>query len=190
MGRLDPRPARAQRAGPVGQEGAAVTRRTLPAIALALLLLGCGSGATESTEVDTSAHDFDGDECAACGMIVSEQPSPRGQVIHRDGTRAYACALADMHTYASAPSGHGQVIASYVEVLPPDADPADSSTAPERWVPAEEAFYVLGVVRNNVMGQPVLSYATRADAEQAAERFGGHVVDYAGLQDALDEGQR
>ncbi len=159
----------------------------------AALLMACaisvslGCGAEETAEpVDSSARDFEDQECAACGMIVREQPSPRGQQVHRDGTRVYACSIADLHAYAAAPSSHGEAIATYVEVLPVDADPAASSTEARPWVPAEDASFVLGVERNNVMGRPVLAYATRADAESAAERLGGRVVDYAGLQRALD----
>lgn len=144
----------------------------------------CG-GEDEAVTVDPSAHAFDDDECAACGMIVREQPSPRGQVVHRDGERAFFCSIADMHSYLEAPSPHGAVVATHVEVLAVDDDPAARSTAPERWVNAEEAAYVLGVPRRMIMGEPVLVYASHEDAERAAERLGGRTMNWTTLRSDL-----
>ena len=62
------------------------------ALALFVLCAACSRGGASSA-VERAAKDFDGDECAACGMIVREQPSPRAQAVHRDGERVYFCSI-------------------------------------------------------------------------------------------------
>lgn len=139
------------------------------------------SGEGTSAEIDRSAREIGSGECAACGMIVREQPAPRAQIVHRDGERAFFCSIGDMVTYRASPSPHGEVVATHVEVLPADADPATNDTARRPWVEAERAAFVLGVPRRQIMGEPVLVYATTGEAASAATRHGGRAVDWAEL---------
>lgn len=114
-------------------------------------------------------------ECAACGMVVREQPAPRGQAVHRDGTRVHLCSIGDMVHYLQSPSPHGKPSALFVEALEPSFDPASIDTAPRQWVSAETASYVVGIERKRVMGRAVLAYAERSHAEAAAKKSGGRV---------------
>lgn len=124
-----------------------------------------------------------GAECAACGMVVREQPAPRGQLVFRDGTRAFACSVGDLVQVLAAPSPHGSVEHTWVESLPAGVAPgAITASAPTKWIDATRGFYVLGVDRPGVMGKPVLVYAARADAARVAQRTGGHVVEWGALR--------
>jgi len=125
--------------------------------------------------------------CAACGMVVSEQPAPRGQAVHRDGTREFFCSLADMVQYAEIPSPHGALTHAFVEALDPATDPLETDVAPRVWVDAEAAGYVLGVARKMIMGTPVLAYADAAQAKAVAESAGGTVHAWADLRRRLME---
>ena len=145
---------------------------------VACAVVGCGREHAASG-VDTAARALDGDECGACGMIVREQPSPRAQAIHRDGERVFFCSIGEALNYLATPSPHGAIVATYVEVLAPDANPAEDATDRRPWVEAERAAYVRGVVRPRVMGEAVLAYATREQALSAATRFGGHVATWS-----------
>lgn len=157
-------------------------RGVLPlGFALFVLCVACSRGGS-SGPVDRSAHEFDGSECAACGMIVREQPSPRAQAVHRDGERAFFCSVGEALTYLGIPSPHGAIVATYVEVMAADADPATDATERRPWLAAERASYVRGVVRPRVMGEAVLTYAAREDAARAATRFGGHVATWSQLK--------
>ena len=158
--------------------------RAAAALAASVALAGCAESASRD-DVDRSARDFDDEGCAACGMIVREQPAPRGQVIHRDGTRAFLCSIDDMLTYLAAPSPHGAAVATYVEALAPGADPAERATAARPWVEAERAGYVVGVERERIMGVPVMVYASRAGAERAAATTGGRAVAWSELRAAV-----
>ncbi len=126
-------------------------------------------------------------ECASCGMIVREQPSPRGQLVHRDGTRAFFCSIGDLIAYAEAPSSHGRIEQTWVEALAPDVDPAANDLEEERWVEASSAGFVLGVERDLIMGEPVLSFASASEAQAAAARLGGRAVSWTEAQDELGD---
>ncbi len=122
--------------------------------------------------------------CAACGMIVRDESSPRGQVIHRDGKRAYFCSLSDMLNYLETPSPHGKARAVFVEAMNPKADPLVFSPKAEPWLVASKATYVLGVKKTRVMGVPILSYEKKADAEAWAKKYQGQVVGWEALRPA------
>ncbi len=153
-----------------------MTARAMVIVALiAASQLGCGSEDGGGT-IDVSAHALDGEGCAACGMIVREQPAPRAQLVHRDGTRAYFCSISDLLSYLDVPSSHGAPQRIYVEPLDPEAaDPLAHDTGEHAWIAAEDASYVTHVDRVGVMGVPALTYAERADAERVAERLGARV---------------
>jgi nitrous oxide reductase accessory protein NosL len=160
-----------------------VIRHATRAVVIALVLcVSCGDDESTPERSEVPAADFDGDECAACGMIVREQPSPRGQLVHADGTRLYFCSVADMVTYVESPSPHGSVVAAFVEQNDPDrADPLAYDMGRRPWIPTPRAHFVVGIERPRVMGRPVLSYATTEDASRVAERLGAETTTWNGL---------
>ena len=143
------------------------------------LLLACNEGGP--VEAPVAPVEMADSECAVCGMILREQPSPRGQVQHRDGTHALLCSLGDLRAHLAAPSPHGAAVGVWVEALPPTFDPATNPTLPLPWIPAESASYVVGVPRPLVMGRPALSYREAAEAEAAAAVLGGRFVTWGAL---------
>jgi copper chaperone NosL len=149
---------------------------------VALLAIGCSKSSTTAAAADHHAEPIDGQECAACGMIVREQSAARAQLVHRDGTRQFFCSIADLLAYLEAPSPHGSVSVVYIETLDPSADPREFSVAPRPWVEAAAAHYVTGVPKPRVMGRPVLAFETAQQAEAAASRYGGTVVAWADLR--------
>lgn len=146
------------------------------AVSAAVAAIGCGGQEQVSRGAAAQPEPIADHECGACGMIVREQPSPRGQVVHRDGTHVWLCSLADVVAYAAAPSPHGRVEQTWVETLAADVDPAADEVTQRPWARAEDAHYVLGVARDSVMGTAVLAFASAADASAAAERLHGRVA--------------
>lgn len=118
-------------------------------------------------------------------MIVREEPSPRAQLVHHDGTHVWFCSVADEVAYASAPSPHGRVEHVWVETSPVDVDPASVDAAPRPWVAVERASFVLGVTRERVMGESVLAFEAETDARTAATRLGGRVSSWEQVVVAL-----
>ena len=148
---------------------------------LALVLSLACSGAGDQAPVSVEPTAIAGTECASCGMFVSEQPSPRGQVVYRDGTHEHFCSLGDMRMALKAPSPHGKTTAIFVESLAPGFDPAKNDTAPLSWMSASEAHYVSGVERPMVMGTPLLSYPDAETAAAEAARLGGQALAWESL---------
>ncbi|MDJ0790239.1 MAG: nitrous oxide reductase accessory protein NosL [Myxococcota bacterium] len=149
-------------------------RVLLAVLALAVLLPGCPSVEPDATaDEPASLADQEG---AVCGMLVRGQSAPRGQVVHRDGTRLFLCSLGDLLVHVGAPSPHGDVQAIFVEVMDPAEDPMETHLDEHDWLAADQAFYVVGVVRRGIMGDPVLSYASRSDAEAVARSHPGAVI--------------
>jgi copper chaperone NosL len=145
------------------------------------LLLACQQ-TEDAASISTTPEPIGQAECAVCGMTVAEQPAPRGQLIWRDGTRAHFCSLGELRATVQGPSPHGEPVAVYVETLPADFDPATPSTAPLAWSAAEQAWYLFGAERPGVMGMPVLSYASEAEARQAAERLSLSVASWEAVR--------
>jgi len=155
---------------------------------LCLTLTACKGAAGTSAEakqpVELVAH-----ECAACGMIVREQPSPRGQLVHKDGTRQFFCSVGDMVTYLTAPSPHGHVVNTWVEVQDALANPIAHDTTNQPWKPTANATFVLGAKRPRIMGTPVLVYAGKELATKAAKQHSGRTNTWAQLRAALHKVQ-
>lgn len=122
-----------------------------------------------------------------CNMVVREQPSPRAQVVHNDGTRAHLCSADELVQVLMAPSPHGEVKHKFIELSDPSADPSENSTAERPWKPAKDAWYVLGVKREGIMGPPVLAYEQKSDAEKVAAKHQAEVLDFDQLRAKLVE---
>lgn len=152
---------------------------------LLLLAVGCSKSGNEAAKKAPTALPPGTAECAACSMVVREQPAPRGQTLYRDGSRKYFCSLADLAQFLRAPSPVGAPTQIFVEVLDAKADPRKTNSAARPWVPAKTASFVVGVPRSGVMGRPALAYAKRAEAERVAAAQQARVVDFAGLGAAL-----
>jgi nitrous oxide reductase accessory protein NosL len=161
----------------------ALGRGRVPAVLVALSLLACGPADDTAAERAHEPVALQDQEDAVCGMLVREQSAPRGQITHSDGSRFFFCSIGDMLVYLSAPSPRGRANAVFVEVMDPEEDPVQPHTGSHPWLAAKDAVYVVGVERPGIMGEPVLTYAARSDAEHVVARHAGaQMLDLAGLQ--------
>ena len=70
------------------------TARVCAVLLLGLLLGACDKAETASySDAPTAFHPSD--ECHVCGMIISEFPGPKGQVVERNGVKKF-CSTAEM----------------------------------------------------------------------------------------------
>jgi nitrous oxide reductase accessory protein NosL len=143
------------------------------AAGLAFLALACGGGEDAPVAAEHVALPIADQEDAVCGMLVRDQSAPRGQVLHRDGSRFYFCSVGDLLVHRAAPSPHGRVESGFVEVLDPDEAPGKSHTGEHPWAPIESAAYVVGVKRPGIMGPPVLVYRDTETAVRVASSHPG-----------------
>ena len=158
----------------------------LLAAMITLAMLGCTKdSAVGPSNREVQAEPMGPHECGACGMVVREQPAPRGQVVHRDGTRQYFCSIGDLIQYISSPSPHGAAEHIFVETLAREAHPEVHDTRPHPWRDAQEAQYVLGVQRSGIMGPPVMVFATRDQAARTSAKFHGQQHSWSDLRGAV-----
>jgi nitrous oxide reductase accessory protein NosL len=151
---------------------------------LFLIGLACsGSQAVDGPVAEVAPVGVAGAMCAVCGMTVDEQPSPRAQVQHRDGQYALLCSVSELQAYLAAPGPLGQPVGTWVEVLPPDLDPALHDTSPRPWRDPSQTWFAT-VASRRVMGMPVLSYASADDAEAAREAWSASPLHWPSLTDA------
>ncbi len=144
--------------------------------------IGCFQTLPEST-ADPSPIAMDEAACSVCGMLVAEQPSPRGQVVYKNGRHHHLCSLSELRAEVQNASPFGEPIAVYVEALPNDFDPTRMETHELPWIAANEAHYVGGVSRPRVMGIPLLSYAEEDVAQDVAARLGAKPISWQAVVD-------
>lgn len=161
-------------------------RLALASLAALAVVSACGGDQSDADPRALAAPEAIRDrEDPVCGMLTREQPAPRAQIVHRDGERAFPCSIGDLLVALDAPSAHGRAAEVFVEVLAVDEDPSVASRDAHAWRRAEEATFVVGIVREGVpvMGPPVLAYASREDALAVAGRHAGaSTLDFAALR--------
>jgi len=146
-------------------------------VALCVIIWAGCTGEGKPLEAGSlAAQPLGSHECAACGMIVSEQPAPRAQLVHRDGTRSFLCSVGDLLAYADAPSPSGAPVAIHVETLDPAQDAVRTDTGERPWHAAEQTRFVVGVAREGVMGEPYVTFVEQGDAERVAGQHPGAEV--------------
>jgi nitrous oxide reductase accessory protein NosL len=112
-------------------------------------------------------------------MVVSDQPAPRAQVLHRDGTRLYLCGIGDLLAHLEARSPHGAPVDIYVEAMEAHEDPQDIHLGPHEWIRAEDALYRIGDERPRlIMGRPVMVYRDRMTAQSAVSHGPTKILDF------------
>ncbi len=149
----------------------------LAVIPLTLALLGGGCAREQTPPLPVPIDD----EASGyyCGMLVLAHPGPKAQiwVAGRDGPLWFT-SVRDAFAYLQSGEREGRLIAFYVQ----DMGQAESWAHPGRdfFIPAKKAFYVWGSDRKGGMGAPELvPFASRADAEAFAARYGGRILRYA-----------
>jgi nitrous oxide reductase accessory protein NosL len=182
---MERRPARSEPGSPARRHASGLRGGASIGLLLAIALsMGCPAGDNGEAPVRSDApQSLAGSEGAVCGMVVSEQPAPRAQVEHRDGTRAFFCGITDLLVHLDVPSPHGAPIAIFVEVMEADEDPREIQLHEHDWVRAEGAVYRLGDDRPRlIMGQPVMTYRDQATAERALAHGPTQVLDWNELR--------
>ena len=173
---------------PLGRAGrmtlSSGAQRVMLSIFAAITLAGCpaGDGARDAASSD-GPQSLAGTEGAVCGMFVSEQPAPRAQVLHRDGTRLFLCGITDLLVHLDARSPHGEPVDIYVEAMEIDEDPREIQLGEHEWIRAEDALYRIGDERPQlIMGEPVMVYRDRTTAENAISHGPTEILDFEELK--------
>jgi copper chaperone NosL len=152
-------------------------KRNAGAIAMLLMLAGCGDAARSLA----AGEPGDDAVCALDGMSIKDYPGPKAQIVSRDGRIDYFCTLSELFEVLFGGDGGRAASASYVQ----DMGQADWSKPRGHWIEARSAFYVLGSRAQGAMGPTIGTFASRQDAQAFAAREGGRVLDYSQVQPAM-----
>ena len=147
---------------------------------LSLLLVGCDKPVAAGVG-DGPVAFHPADECHVCGMVISEFPGPKGQVVEQGAAKKF-CSTAEMLGWWLQPENHHAQSKLYVHDMgrshwdtPDDAQLIDAKTA----------YYVLGTGLKGAMGVVLASFAEQAVAQKVAADTGGRVLRFEEIDLAL-----
>ncbi|NMZ07982.1 NosL protein [Pseudomonas proteolytica] len=147
---------------------------------LSLLLVGCDKPVAAGVG-DGPVAFHPADECHVCGMVISEFPGPKGQVVEQGAAKKF-CSTAEMLGWWLQPENHHAQSKLYVHDMgrshwdtPDDAHLIDAKTA----------YYVLGTGLKGAMGVVLASFAEQAVAQKVASDTGGRVLRFEEIDLAL-----
>ncbi|EFW91442.1 NosL family protein [Haladaptatus paucihalophilus DX253] len=157
----------------------------------AALLAGClGSGNGKSVEPIALTGTK---QCETCGMVLEQHPGPKAQFFYRDegpehDGPAWFCSAWEGFQYDMRASDRDWTrregfITDYsavdYEVFSDGGDQFISSHLQEEsFSPVSELVYVVGSDVVGAMGDDLLPFGERADADAFADEYGGDVIDY------------
>lgn len=126
--------------------------RTVLALAPAFALLACGPAGPPKPPEILYGHD----KCAACGMIVSEE--------------RHAAALVTARGAAAPFDDTGELLRFVAQhPLQPDDVAFVHDYQSRRWLPADEAYFVIDGTLATPMGTGIVAFADRSSAESFAQ---------------------
>lgn len=158
-----------------------VSMRWLVLLLVSVWLTACSDdkGPTAVEEVQGPVAFESGEECHVCGMIITEYPGAKGQImISRDQAVHKFCSTQDMLSWWLQPENQHLKAEIYVHDIAktPWEQPQD-----EYLIDARSAWYVVGSSLQGAMGPSLASYSDRAVAESVATEKGGRVLSWEEL---------
>ncbi|VVO07661.1 nitrous oxide reductase accessory protein NosL [Pseudomonas fluorescens] len=156
------------------------TARALAGLLVCLLLAACDKP-VQTTYSDAASAFHPSDECHVCGMIITELPGPKGEVVEPTGTKKF-CSTAEMLGWWLQPENHHGNARLYVHDMGRSSwDSPDDS----HLIDAKNAFYVIGTELKGSMGVVLASFSEQQAAEQLAADKGGRVLRFYEIDQAL-----
>ena len=150
----------------------------LLAPALVLLLLAACSGGEEAKAPAEPQDPDRSASCEVCGMTVVDYPGPKAQIwLQGEDAPLHFCSTRDFFAYLlepDSPQPH-RMRAMFVHDMGA-TDWEDPQPGSASWIPAKEAFYVVGSDRKGSMGPTLASFAERAAAASFRDQHGGRIL--------------
>lgn len=138
---------------------------------LGMLMAGCSNpDEPEQTLEPVGFHPSD--ECHVCGMIITDFPGPKGEVVSGSGVRKF-CSTAEMLGWWLQPENNKPGARLFVHDMrhsPWDA-PDDGHL-----IDARTAYYVVGPRLPGAMGAAIASLSDEQSARDLATEHGGKVM--------------
>ncbi|MBF0345957.1 MAG: nitrous oxide reductase accessory protein NosL [Nitrospirae bacterium] len=110
--------------------------------------------------------------CSVCRMILLDFPGAKGQIIYTNGRYDLFCGTVDLFTFYLQPDSPKDIAAMYVN----DMGKEDWLRPAGHWIDAKSAFYAYGGQRKGAMGDPLVPFSDRQDAEKHVKEHGGKIL--------------
>lgn len=151
------------------------------ALFVSVLLVGCSDDKSVSDEAEVRGPvAFEsGDECHVCGMIITELPGAKAQVLESRSPQIHKfCSTQDMVSWWLQPENQHLQAELYVHDVAktPWEHPQD-----EHLIDARSAWYVVGSSLQGAMGPSIVSFGEREAADALAVAKGGRVLSWEQL---------
>jgi copper chaperone NosL len=154
------------------KSGIAVQLKVGALVILLALFSGCTSQSASSAP---SPVELTRDEsCSLCGMIPVNFPGAKAQIHYESRQMEQFCCTLDLFTYYLSPGGPTRITAIYVN----DMGKADYEHPEGHWIEAREAFFVFGGDVMGIMGEALVPFALREDADVYVKKYGGSMVKF------------
>lgn len=141
-----------------------------------LWLAGCDQAVTQRTVAEPIAFHSD-DECHVCGMIITNWPGPKGEVLAGSDEVYKFCSTVDMLSWWLQPENNNREADIYVHDM---ADTPWASPSDDHLINATEAWYVMGSTQMG-MGPTLASFSSQPAAVDFSEQYGGEVLAWSDL---------
>lgn len=146
----------------------------------ALLLVACEQQGAAQTVAEPVAFHAD-DECHVCGMIITNWPGPKGEILKGQDEIYKFCSTVDMLTWWLQPENHNQSATIYVHDM---SETAWDNPTDEHLIDATQAWYVMGSTQMG-MGPTLASFGNQQAAVDFAEQYQGEVLPWSEIDLAL-----
>jgi len=153
-------------------------------ILLSTLLVSACSEPPESLQAAQKAMAIEShEECHLCGMIIDGFPGPKGQLYERGEQESFKfCSTRDMFAYLLDPEHQHAIQTAYVHDM---ATTHWNNPDDEIFIDARKAWYVVGHNKKGAMGPTLASFADENVANAFAQQYGGHIIDFSGINQKL-----
>lgn len=138
-------------------------------ILAAILVAGCSKGAKPLPIEFNRSHD-----CRVCGMIIVDFPGAKAQIHYKNGKIDTFCSTLDMFLFYLQPDRPSNINAIYVN----DMGKADVENPKGYWIDARSAFYVQGGDVMGPMGEALVPFSSRKDADAYILKHGGKIIEF------------
>ena len=111
--------------------------------------------------------------CAVDGMLLMNHPGPKGQIVFKDGTRAFYCDVREVFEALYDPEQAHRIARAFVQPF----DGRDWQVAyKDGWAEVRELTYVLGSRQMGHMGPTLVPFREHERAQAFVQEQGGHLV--------------
>lgn len=107
-------------------------------------------------------------------MIPAEYPGPKAQIHYKNGDVEPFCSTLHMFMSYRQPERPRPIVAVYAN----DMGKADWDHPKGYWIDAKTAFYVYGGSKRGPMGEALVPFSLRTDAETYVKNHGGSIIGF------------